>query len=288
MRDEQRDVPGTPIGWPLRVWFGAELFFAITATLSVAVRPADTANSFAWTIKPEVMAALIGSFYVAVAPVVILALFARRWEGVRVFALPGAAFTFAQLVVTLLHWDRFAVSTPAFWIWLASYLLPPPVFLGCYLWQEKRARAVGTDIGAGAASAFRSQPLAPWLRGALAVFGAIFALEALAGLVSPAYFASWAPWKIGPLNGRALGGYFLLLGLLLLSAARENDRDRVRLISPFLVLLLPIAAFQVHRFPEQVDWSHPRLWIATALLAAVAGLGGALFGGSWRRTLGRG
>ena len=278
--------PGARIAWPLRAWFGVEVFFAATATGSVALRPADTANSFAWTIRPEVMAALIGSFYAALAPVVILALFARRWEGVRVFVLPGAAFTFTQLVVTFLYWDRFAIGTVPFWIWFASYLLPPPVFLGCYLWQERQARRAGSDIAARP-GAFASSPLAPWVRRGLLAFGGLYTLEALAGLATPQFFSAWAPWKITPLNARALSGYFLLLGLLLLSAARENDRDRARLIAPFLILLLPIVAVQVLRYSEQVDWSHPRVWIAAVLLSGAAALGVVLSRGSWRQTLGR-
>ena len=51
------------IGWPLRVWFFVELFFAVSATISVAWHPALTASNFAWTIQPEVMAATIGAFY---------------------------------------------------------------------------------------------------------------------------------------------------------------------------------------------------------------------------------
>lgn len=274
-------VPGTPIGWPLRAWFGAELFFAVTASLSVGLRPADTAQSFAWAIKPEVMAALIGAFYIALGPVVILALLAKRWEGVRVFVLPGMVFTLTQLIVTFLHWDRFAVGTVPFDIWFLSYLLPPPVFLGCYLWQQRRAAERGT---AGLAS---SNPLPRWVRAGLLVFGAIFALEALAGLVYPAYFSASAPWKITPLNARALSGYFLFLGLLMLSAARENDRDRARIVSPFLVLLLPVVILQVQRFGEQVDASHPRVYAALGALALVAVLGAALFRGSWKAALGR-
>ncbi len=272
---------GTSIGLPLRIWFGVEVFFAAASTGSVGLRPADTAASFAWTIKPEVMASLIGAFYIALAPVVVLALFARRWEGVRVFVLPGAVFTATQLAVTFLHWDRFAVGTPPFWIWFASYLLPPPVFLGCYLWQERRSRAAGTDVASRAGAV----PLAVGVHRALLLLGALFTLEALVGLVWPDYFSAWAPWKITPLNARALAGYFVLLGLLMLSAARENDRDRARLVSPFLVLLLPVVAIQVLRFREQVDWSHPRLWIATLLFAAVGTIGVALFRGSWRRSL---
>jgi hypothetical protein len=73
----------------------------------------------------------------------------------------------------------------------------------------------------------------------------------------------------------------------MLSMARENDRDRARLISPFLILLLPVAAFQVNRFSEQFDWHHPAIEVFGALFAAAAAIGIALFAGSWRRTLGR-
>ena len=263
------------IGWPLRVWFFVELFFAVSATISVAWHPALTASNFAWTIQPEVMAATIGAFYAALAPVMVLAIFVRRWEMARVFVLPGMAFTYAQLIVTLLHWDRFAVWTGPFNIWFASYLLPPLVFLGCYLWQQRRAEPMSWPA-----------PLAAWQRRGLLALGALFTLEAVIGLVWPAWFTAWAPWRITTLNARALAGYFLLLGLLMLSMARENDPDRVRLVSPFLILLLPVLSLQIARFPEQVDWRHPRLALSAMLLAAGAGRGGSRARGRWATTLG--
>lgn len=269
-------MKSTPIGWPLRFWFFVELFFAISATSTVALRPADTAASFAWTVKPEVMAALIGAFYLALVPVVVLVLLARTWESVRVFVIPGMLFTFAQLVVTFLHWDRFAHGTLGFNIWFASYLLPPPVFLACYLWQQRRSGPISAE-----------SPLPRWLRTALIVVGGILTLEALVGLFYPAWFSGSAPWKITPLNARALSGYFLLLGTMMLSMARENDHHRVRIVSPFLVLLLPIVIFQVRRFSEQVDWSHPRIAISVTVLTLVMAIGISLFRGSWRRALGR-
>ena len=50
--------------------------------------------------------------------------------------------------------------------------------------------------------------------------GALFTLEAVIGLAWPPWFSGWAPWTITPLNARALAGYFLLLGLLMLATAR--------------------------------------------------------------------
>jgi hypothetical protein len=269
------EAVSTPIGWPLRFWFVVELFFALSATMSIALHPAETATRFAWPVRPAVMAALIGSFYASLVPVVVLALFGRRWESVRVFVLPGAIFTFAQLVVTFLHWDRFLHGTLPFQIWFASYLLPPPVFLGCYLWQQRRAGPVVS-----------ASPLPRWQRTLLIALGGVFTLLALVGLFLPAVISNSAPWKITPLNARALGGYLLLLGAMLLSMARENDRDRVGILTPFLILLLPVAFFQVSRFRDQVDWNNPRLALFAVLLGAVTCLGISLFPASWRRALG--
>lgn len=271
---------GTRLAWPLRAWFGVELFFAVSALLSVAVAPGQTQTNFAWTIKPEVMAALFGAFYAALAPVGVLLLLARRWENVRVFVLPAAGFTAAQLGVTLLHWDRFAVGTGPFNLWFASYLLPPPVFLACHVWQQRRAAAVTPGRNAVDAA-----PLARWQRRALLALGALVTLEAIVGLVWPVWFTASAPWRVTPLNARALAGFLMLLGLLMLSMARENDRDRVRIVSPFLVLLLPLVVIQVSRFAEQVDWRHPRIAATLALLAAVGVIGLSLARGSWSRTL---
>lgn len=119
------------------------------------------------------------------------------------------------------------------------------------------------------------------------MLGAVFTFEALVALLWPAWFTDWAPWRITPLNARALAGYYILLGLMMLSVARENDLDRARFVAPFFVLVMPIAAIQLHRFTAQVDWGHPRLWIVALLLALTAALGLRLARGDWRRALGR-
>lgn len=268
-----RPPAGSPIGRPLRLWFGVELFFAIAASISIGLNPSLTASNFAWTIRPEVMAAAMGSFYLALAPVGVLVLLARRWEAVRVFVLAGMVFTFVQLVVTVLHWDRFAVGTAPFALWFASYLLPPPVFLGCWLWQ--RRRAVPRD----------GPPLPAWVRRLLRGAGLLFLLEAVIALAWPASFGAWGPWPITPLNARALGGFFVLAGLMAWLIARENDRDDVRLMSPFLLAMLPVFVLQVMRYASQVDWSHPRLWAWLGGMGAVMVAGGVLARGDWRRSL---
>lgn len=268
---------GTPIAWPLRAWFFAELLFALMASTSFGLFPAQTGDTAAWNLKPEVMAAVLGAFYLSAGSVSVTSLLARRWEMVRVIVLPLIVFTLFETIVTVIHWDRFNSNTFAFAVWLASYVLPPPIMAACYFWHQGRA---------GPHSFKPTEPLPSWMRSVLLVAGVLLILEALFTLFRPEWITSSAPWQFTPLSARVFAGFMLGIGAMMLSIARENDRDRVRLASPFLVISLPAALVQVSRFPSQVDWSHPRLWIFTAILAVACFLGVELARGSWRRSLG--
>jgi len=263
---------GTSIGWPLRAWFGAEVFFGVAALLSIGLDPGNTEKGWAWPIEPVVMAAVFGAFYFAVAPIMILALFAKRWEMVRVIVPTAILFTSAELLATLLHWDKFSTGTAPFYLWFASYLLPPPIFLATYVWQQRRAAPRGPN----------AQPLPALLRTLLFVLGGFLSVEAVAAFAFPAWFINDFPWSLTPLTARALCGFLLAVGALMVTMAIENDRDRVRLASPLLILVLPAVALQVARFSEQVDLSHFRVYLGVVLFGLVAGCGVALARGSWR------
>lgn len=264
----------SPIAWPLRTWFAVELFFAISASLSVGIRPDLTATNFAWNIQPAVMASLFGAFYLSLTPVIILLLLIRRWEQVRVFVLPGFMFTATQLAVTIMHWDRFSVGTGPFNIWLTSYLLPPPVFLMCYLWQQRHSRLNTT-----------SSPINRSIYRLAMVMGVLLLIDAVATMIWPPWYTASAPWKITPLNARALAGYQLLVGALLLSIVRENHYDRVRIVSPFLVLVFPVVMVQLLRFSNEVTWAHWRIAVNGAALALVSVIGIHLAFGNWLKIL---
>ncbi|MDQ4097428.1 MAG: hypothetical protein M3144_06135, partial [Actinomycetota bacterium] len=77
----------------------------------------------------------------------------------------------------------------------------------------------------------------------------------------------------------------LAIGLILLSVAGENDRDRVRVVTPTFILLLPAVGFQVTRYWDQVDTGSVRFWTVLAYLLGLCALGLYLAGGSWRETL---
>jgi len=266
---------GTPIGWPLRAWFAAEVFFVVISLLSIGLNPGNTEEGWAWPIEPVVMAAVFGGFYVGVAPIMVLALFAKRWEMVRVIVPTAFLFTTAELLATFLHWEKFSTGSVPFYLWFASYILPPPIFLATYLWQQRRA----------APRSASDQPLPASLRTLLFVLGGLISVEAVVAFVYPAWFSDDFPWSLTPLTARVLSGFLLAIGALMVTMAVENDRDRVRLASPMLILVLPAVAIQVARFSEQVDLSHFRIYTGVVLLGLVACCGVALARGSWRDAL---
>ena len=266
----------TPIATPLRIWFGVEVLFGILAVSAVGVRPSSTATNFAWTIKPVVMAASLGAFYIASAPLFLLPMFAKRWEMVRVMTLPVALFSSIQLLVTFLHWNKFHVHSGPFAVWLASYVLPPPMFVGAFLWNQGR----WTDD----TSAY--QPLGRALRATLLGLGVGFSSIALLVLISPVAVTGRFAWKMSPLTARSLSGWLMVLGALQLSIVHENHRARTRLASPFLITAFLATVAQLLRYRDQVSWNNGLLWTGLAMLAAACVCGVNLARGSWKESMG--
>jgi hypothetical protein len=242
----------TPIRWPLRGWLVAEVFFGLAAISSIFLRPQDTATNFAWPIKPDVMAATLGAFYLAAAFIFVLPLFAKTWQEVRVMILPAAAFCTAMLVATFLHWDKFSTGTFPFYLWFASYLLPPPIFVALYVWHQRDAAPVGAGI---------EVPLPQWARTFFRVNGLALLLVAAVGFLSPGLVRDVAPWSMTHLTVRTLCGWFIPVALLQVWLALEGDWRRARVASMMLMALPVTLAIQLGRFADQVDWGTASLWV---------------------------
>jgi len=271
------NTQGTPIALPLRLWLGVEVLFGIGAVLAIGVSPAETKTNFAWPIQPVVMAAVLGAFYMSSALLFLLPLFAKRWEMIRVMILPTAVFSTVQLIATFLHWDKFSVGTVPFYVWFASYLLPPPIFVAAYLWHQRR-RAVPQNTNS-------DSPLPSWIRTIFWISGIGLVLLATSAFILPSLLIPNFPWQLTPLTARSLCGWILILGVLLIAMVRENDRARVRFGTPFLILILPTILIQMSRYADQVNWASPTLWIGL-ILAAILGLCGSYLAiGSWKESL---
>lgn len=267
---------GTPIAWFLRAWLVVEVLFGVGAVMAIGRAPAESATNFAWPIQPVVTAATLGGFYITSAPLFLLPMLAKRWEMIRAMILPAALFCTVQLGATFLHWDKFSVGTTPFYVWFASYLLPPPIFLAAYLWHQRRAAShpVTSD-----------DPIPSWLNRLLLIFGGILTVGAVLVFLFPSLLIPIFPWQLTPLTARSLCGWLIAVGTLMLSMSRENDRTRARLSTPMLILILPVLLLQWLRFPEQVNWASPVLWIGLVLFAIVGFCGLVLANGSWREAL---
>lgn len=270
------NTQGTPIAWPLRLWLAVEVLFGIGAVLAIGRDPANSATNFAWPIQPVVMAATLGAFYITSAPLFLLPLFAKRWENIRTMILPTALFSTVQLAATFLHWDRFSVGTTPFYVWFASYLLPPPIFVAAYLWHQRRAVSRATSS---------NDAIPSWLNRLLIICGSLLTLIAAVTFFFPSFLIPVFPWQLTPLTARSLSGWLIAVGTLMLWMSRENDRTRVRLATPMLILILPALLMQISRFAEQVNWGSPVLWIGLLLFAVVGFCGFYLANGSWREAL---
>ncbi|MCB9434041.1 MAG: hypothetical protein H6668_18885 [Ardenticatenaceae bacterium] len=268
---------GTPIAWPLRAWLAVEVLFGVAAVLAIGLAPYDTQNNFAWPIQPVVMAAVLGAFYITSAPLFLLPFFAKRWEMIRVMILPTAVFSTIQLLATFIHWDKFAVGTFPFYVWFASYLLPPPIFVAAYWWHQRQAAAHPV--------APADDPIPPSLHRLLRLGGSGLSLFAALVFLVPALLIPVFPWQLTPLTARSLSGWLMAVGLLMLAISRENSRLRGRLATPMLILILPMLLLQMGRYADQVNWGSPALWLSLLLFAVVGYCGLMLANGRWRPAL---
>ncbi len=192
---DRLERPGTPIAPMFRAVLGLEVFFGLASLATIGLFPAQTATKFAWEIKSLATAGVLGGLYLTFAPTLLLQFLARRWEMIRVVIAPAIAFTTAELIATVLHWDLFFVGTLRFNIWLASYVLPPPLLLAMYLYQERRSNHPPAR-----------EPLPRSVRAPFVVLGTLLAVDALIVLVSPSWIAESFPWSLTPLTARAWRG----------------------------------------------------------------------------------
>lgn len=268
-----RTAQATPIWWPLKAWFFAEVLFGLGSIGSIFFQPDKTETGWAWKIDSVVTAAILGSFYLASAVVFLFPLFARQWQHVRAVVLPAAVFSSFMLAATFLHWDKFFVGTLPFNLWFASYILPPPIFGFLYWWHQQRSAPPGTGV---------TVPLPGWVRSFLLANGILITLIAVVGFFFPVILRTIDPWPFTDLTARAFCGWLTAVGLGQITMWRENDWPRIK-ITTGMFLLLPLTLLvQMFRYYEQVSWLNPFVWfliLDTAILALALGYLWAVDGG---------
>lgn len=260
---DEREIKQTTLGmrWML---LAASILVLITG-VQLFVLSEATDQFFAWTIKPPLTAAFLGAAYWAVCATEVLASRRRVWAEARIAVPAVLTFTGLTLVVTLLHLDRFHLVHPdpiariAAWAWLLVYALVPLLLIVLLV---RQVRAPGEDPP-------RKLPLGGWVRAVLVIHAVLLLPVGIALLLVPQAAAGLWFWPLTPLTGRAIGAWLVGLGVAAIHATWENDWVRVRAGTMTYVALGALGLVVLARYPTDVDWTRPAVWIYIAVLLSM-------------------
>ena len=224
--------------------------FLLLAFLILYLFPQTSGERFAWQIKPNMTALLIGAGYFAGAYQFVFTIFGQRWHRIALAFPPVVAFTIFMFLATVLHWDRFDIRHFPFQVWLVLYIISP--FLVTFIWLRNRV----TDPGTPEPGDLRVPGFARLGFYAFGVIGLL--MVALFFLTPQTLIAVW-PWKLTPLTARVLGGWFGLLGIGGIVTGRETRWSAwcipVQSITLWAVLVLVGALLNPQDFTSARVWN---------------------------------
>jgi len=229
----------------------------------------QTDRYFAWTVMPPITAAFLGASYWASCILELAAARERIWARARIAVPAVLIFTTLTMVVTLVHLDRFHLSSPepwarlVTWSWLAIYL-GVPLMLGFLL--ARQLREPGSDPS-------RIAPIPIGWRWLSAGQAAIMLIAGAALLLDPAVAAWLWPWKLTALTARAVGAWLIGFGVAAAQATVEGDFDRIRIGLVTYVSLGALQLLALARYPSFLQWARPVSWIYVGFLLGSLGLG---------------
>ncbi len=231
--------------------------------------PGKTEVLFSWTINPPLTGAYLGGGYLAAFLLEYLASRENKWANARI-AVPGVwAFTFATLLVTIFHIDRFHFDSPFFitrsgtWVWLLVYIIVP-VALGIF-WI-RQVRQPGIDP-------IRENKLPGWLRYSILIQGLVLVLSGAAMFLFPEDSIPFWPWALSALTSRAIGAWGIGNGVFTIQAFFENDWQRLRAFMPSWGLYGFLQLISVSIFNNVVNWGQISAWIYLFLMVWILAVG---------------
>lgn len=258
-----------PISIPVRVFLTVAVVSVFLVALPLLFLSGQTDRYFAWTIKPPITAAFLGSGYGAAAVALWLALREREWARIRAGVWVISTGLTLILLATLLHLDRFHLHSPEFslrvwaWTWLFLYVVLGPALMAA-LWTQWRMPGQEPPV---------DRPLAGGLRIAMRLLGAAMLLIGAALFIAPVSAETLWPWPLTPLTSRMAGSWFAAIGVSLLVAARENDYRRIRVVAAAYAVYPLLQALTLVRWPDALDWTLIPAWLLAGVLAALFAVG---------------
>ncbi len=228
--------------------------------------PAHTRALWAWTITPSMTPMVMGGGYLSGTYFFARVFTSGQWHRVWMGFVAASVFTPLLLVATLLHWSKFHHGHVMFWLWLALYVVTPPLLP--LLWAFNRR----TDPGVrepGDRSVDRR------LRAVLAGAGGLLTVAALVMFIRPQVVIPNWPWMLTPLTARTLSAFIAFPAVTCLCSSVEGRWSSLRIpletVTIFLVFV-GVAALRAH-----ADMTGPAVSVALfsgSLAAAIAALTG--------------
>jgi len=210
------------IAWVLIVTVGA-------AGVVLSFFPDQTAQLFAWTIRPRMTALFMGAGYGSGVYFFAMTLTATRWHRVTLGFQSLTVFAWYMLLATVFHWERFNHGSPVFEAWVILYVLTPIALPAVwFLYRE-------ADPGE---AEFDGDLMPCPARLALVLVGLAVAFLSVATFVAPAAIASTWPWQLTPLTARVVSAFQALTGSTLILMARDGRWSAARTLSTALILAL--------------------------------------------------
>jgi len=222
------------------------------------------ADLFAWAIKPQLTAMLLGSAYIGGVVFFLSSLALRSFHRFALGFPAVATFASLLLLTTALHFGQFLLDRPAGLVWTVIYIVAPPLVIAAYVLNRR------VDPGPGPGDALVPTPI---VRALLAGGGAAMVLAVALYAVPSAFVDVW-PWKLTELSGRVLAPMLCLPGVVALGIARDRRRSAIRqpMVAQAAALAAMLGAFAI----RSADMSGPSASVAIAWIVIAVSLVGSL------------
>jgi hypothetical protein len=247
----------------LRLVFWVFAGLALIAGGLLFIGATRTDEWWSWTIEPPLTAATLGAFYWAAFVLILTAARSETWAEARPAAYPVAVIAVLLLVVTLYHLDRFDLDSLFGVFWLVAYALVPPLLVWALADQ---VRTPGED-------ARPTQRLPRGLR-ALLIFEGVAMLATGGVLLFSAGLADdlW-PWALSPLTSRAIGSFYVGIGVIALIAVRDDDPVNFRgaALAYTVLGLLVLLAVLLHLPDLEGDHFDTAIYVGSWSLVTLTG-----------------
>lgn len=229
--------------------------------------PGETAEAWAWTIKPDLTPIFMGAGYGAGAFFFLRVFVGRRWHAASVGVLGAAVFAALMLITTLLHYDKFnqgdgpTLAVIAFYGWVGVYIASPFVVFALWLVNQRTDPRVAEPDDAVVPAAVR-------LGARVAAVGAL--ATAAVVLISPDVAIDNWGWTLTPLTARVLACFTAQVGTAFLVLSFDARWSSWKLLVETFLIAVILLLVGAARAADAFDTGN---WLTWAYVIGLTGCG---------------